>query len=122
MCVYQAFENYNKNASSFKSQLIRFFTRQPSVLLSIDEDLMTGDQLEDIVAASRGLSGDDIRNLMTGIQSFVKSSENGRLDFATVWRLVEAKVKFHRDSQVISGEHAISYLDGDIDLQDVTFI
>ncbi|KAL7538425.1 hypothetical protein ACHAXR_012768 [Thalassiosira sp. AJA248-18] len=124
LCVQKFVECKHADAFSFKSTLIQFVTRQAPVPLSIEEDLMSGEQLEEVVAATRGLSGDDIRELMIAMQRALCDSENGKLDFAMAWKLVEAKVKHHRDCQTMAGEHKLagSYLDGDIDLQDITFV
>lgn len=123
VCVQRyVYERNQANEFSFKSRLTQFLTRQPPIAMSIEDDMMTGEHLEDVIAATRGFSGDDIRDLMVAMQRALCSSENGRLDFATAWRLVEEMVKHHRDIQARAGEHTLSYLDGDIDLQDVTFV
>ena len=116
-------EDKNADALTLKSKMA-FFTHQPHLPLSIEDNILSGEQLEEVVAATRGLSGDDIRELMIAMQSELMSPENdGRLGFASVWQLVEAKVKHRRDSQAAAGVHTLSYLDGgDIDLQDVTFV
>ena len=116
-------EDKNADALTLKSRMAQFFTHQPHVPLSIEDNILSDEQLEEVVAATRGLSGDDIRELMFAMQSELMSPENdGRLGFASVWQLVEAKVKHRRDSQAAAGVHTLSYLDGDIDLQDVTFV
>ena len=116
-------ERNNATAYSIKSRLIQFFTRQAPVFLSVEDDIMAGEQLEEVVAATRGFSGDEIGDMVFSLQSVLHdAAEDGRLDFVTAWKLIEAKVKHHRDSQEMAGEHTLSYLDGDIDLQDVTFV
>ena len=59
---------------------------------------------------------------MTATLGDFVASENGTLDSVSCWEMVEAKVKHHWDSEILAGEHHISYLDGDLDLQDVTFV
>lgn len=121
-CV-QKFVDRNNTAFSLKSKLIQLLTRQAPILLSLEKDIMSGKHLEDAVAATRGLSGDDIRELMVAMQRELYDSDNKRLDCVTAWKLIEEKMKYHRDVQTTSGEHTLSYLDGNvIDLQDVTFV
>ena len=121
-CV-QKFVDRNNTAFSLKSKLIQLVKRQAPILLSLEKDIMSGKQLEDAVAATRGLSGDDIRELMVAMQRELYGSDNKRLDCVTAWKLIEEKMKYHRDVQTTSGEHTLSYLDGNvIDLQDVTFV
>lgn len=80
---------------------------------------MSNEQLEEVIAATRGLSGADICQLM----SAMAKKSVAHLDLAAAWKLIEARVKSRLDSETLTGEHTNSYLDGDIvDLQDVTFV
>ena len=90
-------------------------------MLSIDDD-MASDQLDEVVAATRGFSGDEIRDMVFSLHSVVHTAENGRSDSVTSWKLIEEKMKRHKDREAMAGEHTLSYLDGDIDLDDVTFV
>ncbi len=90
--------------------------------LSIEEGMMTGEQLGETVAATRGFSGADIRDMMLTLQSALVESEQGQLNTALAWKVIEEKVKHHWEMEAM-GEHFFSYLDGDqLDLQDVTFV
>ena len=120
LCVRKFVERSNANAVSFKSKLVRFITRESVAVLSIEDDLMmSNEQLEEVIAATRGLSGADICQLM----SAMAKKSVAHLDLAAAWKLIEARVKSRLDSETLTGEHTNSYLDGDIvDLQDVTFV
>ena len=121
-CV-QKFVDRNNAAFSIKSKLTQLVKRQAPLLLSLEKDIMSGKQLEDAVAATRGLSGEDIRELMVAMQRELYGSDDKRLDCVSAWKLIEEKVTYHRDVQTTAGEHTLSYLDGNVmDLQDVTFV
>lgn len=82
---------------------------------------MTGDQLEEIVAATDGFSGDDIEDLMITMQQAAQASVTGRFDFLSSWRIVlEEKAK--HDKQGRYREHNLSYLECDIPQQELTFV
>lgn len=96
---------------------------QPQNEVSIEDAFIAGIHLEQIVAATRGFSGDDIRDLIFSLQDINASSvAGGQVNFAEAWRLIEEKVSQHRNSQEAIGEHTISYLDGDLDLVDVELV
>ena len=59
---------------------------------------------------------------MAAMLSVFFVSEDGTLDSAYCWEMVQAKVNHHWDSQALARENCLSYLDGDLDLQDVTFV
>jgi hypothetical protein len=104
------------------SKAIRFFRwKQPPLLITIDEDVMTGDQLEEIVAATDGFRGDDIKDLMITMQQAAQASVTGRFDFPSAWRIVlEEKAK--HDKQGRFQEHNLSYLECDIPQQELTLV
>ena len=78
---------------------------------------MTGDQLEEIVAATDGFRGDDIKDLMITMQQ----AATGRFDFPSAWRIVlEEKAK--HDKQGRFQEHNLSYLECDIPQQELTLV
>ena len=88
---------------------------------------MSSDHLEEVVVATRGLSGSDIRDLMVDMRCTLDGSANGCLTFADAWKLIEARVKHHLDHQVTVGEHTLNTAlscddDGEIDLQGITFV
>ncbi|KAL7543427.1 hypothetical protein ACHAWF_007392 [Thalassiosira exigua] len=94
--------------------------RRTAGVLSIEDDLITGEQFGEIVAATRGLSGDAIRDLIVAMRQVL--IENRTLTFSSAWELIEMRAKHHQDMQVLAGEHTLTSLDGDFDLQDVTFV
>lgn len=112
----------NRKAYTFMSKAIHFLRRkQPPLLITIDEDVMTGDQLEEIVAATDGFCGDDIRVLMITMQQIAQASLTGRLDFSSAWRIVlEEKAK--HDKQGRYREHNLSYLECDVPQQELTLV
>jgi hypothetical protein len=83
------------------------------------EDEMSGDQLEEIAAATCGFTGDEIGNLM-GIVA--NGSVNGRFDFGTAWTVIEEKVKHHRDGRAKLREHELNYFECGVPQQEVTFV
>ena len=88
----------------------------------IDEDVMTGDQVEEIVAATCGFSGEDINDLMVVMQQAAYASVNKRLDVTTAWRVVlEVKARLDREDSVFRA-HRLSYLDCDVPQQELTFV
>ena len=112
----------NRKACTLMSKVIQFLRRKrPPVLITIDEDIMTGDQLEEIVAATDGFSGDDIKVLMISMQQEAQASVTGRLDFSSAWRIIiEEKAK--HDKQGRYREHNLSYLECDVPQQELTLV
>lgn len=135
-CVQKIIKHKN-STFSVKSKLIQLITRQDPLVLSIEDNIMEGEQLEEAVAATRGFSGNDIRDLMLAMQTVVQVSENGRLAKSTAWKVIEDRVKRHWLEQTtwcrychthcncngFGDSNTKGYLDGDvIDLQDITFV
>jgi hypothetical protein len=82
---------------------------------------MTGDQLEEIVAATDGFSGDDIEVLMISMQQETQASVTGRFDFLSAWNIVvEEKAK--HDKQGRYQAHNLSYLECDVPQQELTLV
>lgn len=81
------------NNPSLLSRMIRF-----QCMLSIDDGVMTGQPLENIIAGTRGLSRRDIQDLMISLKTSLERSkgEHGRLTYLDVWEVVEmAQAKRH---------------------------
>jgi hypothetical protein len=91
--------------------------KQPTI--SIADEVMSGDQVEEIVAATCGFTGDEIEDLM-GIVA--KGSANGKFDFGTAWGVIEEKIKQHRDGRAKIREHELNYWECDVPQQEVTFV
>ncbi len=88
----------NADNSSLNSRLMRFFsffTKQKPIMVTVEKNLMTGEQLEATTAVTEGFSGREIAKLLVALQSAMYSSRDGRLDFALAWNLIEIKVKEH---------------------------
>ena len=105
------------NWLSFK--LIQYLKRNKTETISIADDVIPGGQLEEIVAATCGFTGDKIGDLM-GIVA--NGSANGMFDFVTAWRVIEEKVKNHRDGRAKIREHELNYWACDVPQQEVTFV
>eukprot|EP00970_Alexandrium_tamarense_P001736 scaffold224_cov181-Alexandrium_tamarense.AAC.21 len=112
-------ETNNRNELSLRSQLTRYFTKQPPLLMSIESDLMTGLQLESTVAVTQGFSGREIGKLMVALQGAMYVSADGKLDFATAWKLIETKVREHIDKLDMVGDNPLSRLGGTMVKEDI---
>lgn len=112
-------ETNNRNELSLRSQLTRYFTKQPPLLMSIESDLMTGLQLESTVAVTQGFSGREIGKLMVALQGAMYVSADGKLDFATAWKLIETKVREHIDKLDMVGDNPLSRLGGTVVKEDI---
>ena len=112
-------ETNNRNELSLRSQLTRYFTKQPPLLMSIESDLMTGLQLESTVAVTQGFSGREIGKLMVALQGAMYVSADGKLDFATAWKLIETKVGEHIDKLDMVGDNPLSRLGGTMVKEDI---
>jgi len=90
-------ETNNQQALSLKSQITRYFTKQPPLIMSIENDLMTGEQLQSTVNVTYGFSGREIGKLMVALQGAMYVSKDGKLDFVAAWKLIETKVREHQE-------------------------
>lgn len=90
-------EANNKQEFSLRSRLTQYITNQKPSLMSIERDLMTGQQLESTVAATHGFSGREIGKLMIALQGAMYVSKDHKLDFEAAWKLIGTKVKEHHE-------------------------
>jgi len=90
-------ETNNQQALSLKSQITRYFTKQQPLIMSIENDLMTGEQLQSTVNVTYGFSGREIGKLMVALQGAMYVSKDGKLDFVAAWKLIETKVREHQE-------------------------
>jgi len=90
-------ETNNQQALSLKSQITRYFTKQQPLIMSIENDLMTGEQLQSTVNVTYGFSGREIGKLMVALQGAMYVSKDGKLDFVVAWKLIETKVREHQE-------------------------
>ena len=98
-------EHNNKQAYSLRSQLTNYFMNQKPLIMSIESDLMTGEQLESTVAVTYGFSGREIGKLMVALQGAMYVAKDGRLDFVAAWKLIETKVREHQEkADMVSGQ------------------
>ena len=100
-------EMNNRYASSLKSHITQFFTKQKPLVMSIESNLMTGEQLDTTVAVTEGFSGREIGKLMVALQGAMYVSPMGNLDFVTAWKLIETKVREHQDKIDMVGERTL---------------
>ncbi len=115
---------HNERASSLLS---RTLTRERCIL-SIDDDIMKAQSLENIVSLTKGSSGSEIEDLMKALQKRMIQSkfEHGRLTYLDVWEVVDAA----RGNRRLSGssstglEHSISLtnLQSEVDFYEVTVV
>ncbi len=112
-------ENKNKEELALKSRLRRFFSNEQPLIMSIEHNLMTGEQLEATTAICAGFSGREIGKLMVALQGAMYVSSNGRLDFNTAWKLIKSKVVQHKDKKTFGlqnisrGKSTFSCCDGE---------
>ena len=110
-------EANNRQAFSLRSRLTQYFTNQKPLIMSIESDLMTGEQLESTVAVTYGFSGRGLGKLMVACQGALFCSAEGKLDFVSTWKLIETKVREHQEKldmvagHLRSGGHADEQLD-----------
>ncbi|KAL7547399.1 hypothetical protein ACHAWF_014562 [Thalassiosira exigua] len=95
----QCMESNNKQELSLKSQITQYFTMRKPFFMSIESDLMTGEQLESTVAVTYGFSGREIGKLFVALQGAMYVSKNGKLDFVAAWKLIETKVREHQQKE-----------------------
>lgn len=116
----------NECASSVFSRLIRTLTMKERRMLSIDNCVMTGEALENIVAQTRGLSGRDIRDLMINLKIKLHRSENDQLTYSDVWEtIVDAQTKWRLGSSTgMAEQHSIAMtnLHSEVDFYEVTVV
>jgi len=93
----QFMEANNRQAYHLKSQLTQYFTNRKPLIMSIESDLMTGEQLESTVGVTYGFSGREIGKLFIALQGAMYISKDGRLDFVAAWKLIETKVREHQE-------------------------
>ena len=117
--VRHAMERKTPYANWLSSKLIQYLKRNKPETISIADGVIPGDQLEEIVAATCGFTGDKIGDLM-GIVA--NGSANGIFDFVTAWRVIEEKVRNHRDGRAKIREHELNYWECDVPQQEVTFV
>jgi hypothetical protein len=87
----------NLQAFYLRSRLTQYFTKQEPLLMSADDDLMTGEQLKSTVSVTYGFSGREIGKLMVALQGAMYVSEDGKLDYEAAWKLIETKVREHHE-------------------------
>lgn len=86
-------DDNNEDDSSLTSRLMRFFTKQKPTIMTVEKELMTGDQLELTTSVTAGFSGREIVKLLIALQSAMYTSRDGCLNFALAWKVIEIKVK-----------------------------
>lgn len=106
-------EANNKQAFSLRSRLTQYFTNQKPLLMSIESDLMTGEQLESTVAVTYGFSGRELGKLMVCLQGAMYVSKDGKLDFVAAWKLIETKVREHQQKLEMVGDRTLSRVGGE---------
>ena len=89
-------EANNKQALSLRSRITEYYSNQKPLIMSIESDLMTGEQLESTVAVTYGFSGREIGKLMVALQGAMYVSKDGKLDRVAAWKLIETKVQQHQ--------------------------
>lgn len=72
-------QSNNKQELSLRSQITQYLTKTKPLLMSIESDLMTGEQLQSTVNVTLGFSGREIGKLM--VSSFVYSSKQFQFDW-----------------------------------------
>mmetsp|Transcript_24890 Transcript_24890/g.49558 ORF Transcript_24890/g.49558 Transcript_24890/m.49558 type:complete len:948 (+) Transcript_24890:348-3191(+) len=92
-------DDNNQDDSSLTSRLMRFFTKQKPIIVTVEKELMTGDQLELTTSVTAGFSGREIAKLLIALQSAMYTSRDGCLDFALAWKVIEIKVKENNQRQ-----------------------
>ena len=97
-------EQNHKQALSLRSQLTQYFTNQPPLIMSIESDLMTGEQLETTVAVTLGFSGREIGKLFIALQGAMYVSKNGQLSHQQAWKLIKTKVREHHEKLDLVGK------------------
>ncbi|KAL7533688.1 hypothetical protein ACHAXR_005388 [Thalassiosira sp. AJA248-18] len=108
-------ETNNMQAFSLRSRLTQYFTNEKPLIMSIESDLMTGEQLESTVAVTYGFSGREIGKLMVALQGAMYVSKDGKLDFVAAWKLIETKVREHQEKLEMVGERSLSRVGGRCD-------
>ena len=88
-------ETNNKQALSLRSQITEYFTGRKPMIMSIEQDLMTGSQLQSTVDVTLGFSGREIGKLMVALQGAMYVSKDGKLDFVGAWKVIQTKVRDH---------------------------
>jgi SpoVK/Ycf46/Vps4 family AAA+-type ATPase len=107
---------HNERASSLLS---RTLTRERCIL-SIDDDIMKAQSLENLVAITKGFSKREIEALMKTLRKRLIQSEHGRLTYLDVWEVVANR----RFSGSTALEHSISLtnVQSDVDFYEVTVV
>ncbi len=90
-------EANNKQEFTLRSRLTQYITNQKPNLMSIESNLMAGQQLESTVDVTRGFSGREIGKLMIALQGAMYVSKDHTLDFEAAWKLIETKVIEHHE-------------------------
>lgn len=85
----------NKEALSLRSRITHYFTKKKPLIISVESGLMTGKQLESMVAITRGFSGREIGKIMVALQGAIYVSNDRKLNFVTAWKIIETKVREH---------------------------
>ncbi|KAL9190357.1 hypothetical protein ACHAXT_007568 [Thalassiosira profunda] len=106
-------EASNRQAHSLRSQIAQYLANQPPLIMSIDSDLMTGEQLERTVEMTQGFSGREIGKMMVALQSAMYVSPDGTLDHQSAQKLIQTKVKEHKQKQNNFSETSVEAVVGE---------
>jgi Holliday junction resolvasome RuvABC ATP-dependent DNA helicase subunit len=115
---------HNERASSLLS---RTLTRERCIL-SIDDDIMNAQSIENIVSFTKGFGKREIEDLMKTLQKRMiqSKSEHGRLTYLDVWEVVDAARANRRliGSSSTALEHSISMtnLQSEVDYREITVV
>lgn len=96
----------NRREVSLRSRITQYFTKREPLIMSVESDLMTGEQLESTVAVTYGFSGREIGKLFIALQGLMYVSKDGRLDFLAAWKLIETKVRENQEKADMVGRGA----------------